>query len=587
MKISVAYILKNEEKNIEKSILSCKNAVDEIIVYDTGSTDNTVEICKNLGATVYEGTWENDFAKARNFALSKCTGDYILILDADEYFDTELKENELKEKISSVDIDEEVDVFAIKCRDVDMNTQKIHYELYACKVLKNHRNLRYISPIHEYVVGENNRRVCMIPLEGFTIIHSGYTALRETNKIQRNIDILEGIEDKMPMHYFYLAREYLALKQIDKVEENIAKFFESDGYKDFVEHSNIGIDPYFIQLFVLRKHNEHDKVVALLEQMRKQFPNNAKVYYEYGNQFFGKDKKKAKEMYLKSIEVNYKMQGKDTEINTFKSFESNLYFMLSSCCFFLGELQAAISHGIVSCMLDKKNSGYLVQLSLLLSEDNYKHNIEALTKIYLPKTKEDYEFLVKALYNTHLKREFCYFSEIYNRQFNGNRPEVYYAMGMTGYVCDAIGILNELKNPACSFLYVTLSILSQNPEYLQNVPEWVEKGYDKVIRYFIGEEVELTPTDYDLFGKIYCCVVLNSPDLLQPAFIEDIVDHCTDSVIESLIKNMVTNHQSQWLKFTVDKLQNTITVVDTIKINDTIKSLEIMKQVNKNNAKTK
>ena len=60
-----------------------------------------------------------------------------------------------------------------------------------------------------------------------------------------------------------------------------------------------------------------------------------------------------------------------------------------------------------------------------------------------------------------------------------------------------------------------------------------------------------------------------------------------DSVIESLIKNMVTNHQSQWLKFTVDKLKNTITVVDTIKINDTIKSLEIMKQVNKNNAKTK
>ena len=575
MKISVAYIVKNEEANIEKSILSCRKAVDEIIVYDTGSTDNTIKICKSLGAKVYEGKWENDFAKARNFALSKCTGDYILVLDADEFFEKELKKNDLKKALSACDTTEDVDVFAIKCKDVDMKTKKIHYELFACKVLKNHRNLKYVSPIHEYVVNGEGERVYMTPLDNMTtIIHSGYTDLLETNKIQRNIDILESIEDKMPMHYFYLAREYLAIKQFDKIEQNIDKFFEAEGHEEFIDHSNIGIDPYFIKLFVLRKQDRFEEGVKLLEEVQKKFPNNPKVYYEFGNQFFVKDKAKAKEYFLKAIKVNHDHGENSVDINTFKSFEPQLYFLLSSCCFFLGERQAAISHSIVSCMLDKKNAQYLSHLCLMLDGKNYQHNIEALTKIYAPKGKEDYEFLTKTLYGTQLKREFCYFASVFNKQYQGNSPEIFYAMGLTGFVDNAIQILDELKQDSYSFVYVTLGILSQNKTYLEKLPDWVDKRFVPTVQYFLGEEQELSNFDYELIAKIYACVVLNANDLINEQVIEDIVNNCSDQTINLLIKNLMSTLQIKPIRFVISLLKNSITSIHLDRLEETVNALE-------------
>ena len=86
MKISACVITKNEEKNIARCINSYKDIVDEIILVDTGSTDNTVEIAKSLGAKIYYYEWQNDFSAAKNYALSMAKGDWIIFLDADEFF---------------------------------------------------------------------------------------------------------------------------------------------------------------------------------------------------------------------------------------------------------------------------------------------------------------------------------------------------------------------------------------------------------------------------------------------------------------------------------------------------------------------
>jgi len=80
-------IVKNESRLIVQCLRSVKEIVDEIIVVDTGSTDNTKDLASGEGAKVYEMEWQNDFAAARNLSLSYATGDWILVLDADEVID--------------------------------------------------------------------------------------------------------------------------------------------------------------------------------------------------------------------------------------------------------------------------------------------------------------------------------------------------------------------------------------------------------------------------------------------------------------------------------------------------------------------
>lgn len=97
---SVAIITKNSEKSIKKCVSSALFA-DEVVVVDSGSEDNTVQICKNLGCKVLQKQWLG-FGKQKQFAVDSCKNKWIFVLDSDEVITKELKDeilNTLKEPL--------------------------------------------------------------------------------------------------------------------------------------------------------------------------------------------------------------------------------------------------------------------------------------------------------------------------------------------------------------------------------------------------------------------------------------------------------------------------------------------------------
>ena len=144
LKISACYIVKNEAENLVKSIKSLKSQVNEIVVVDTGSTDNTIAVARKLGAKVYSFLWQDDFSKARNFALSKAEGDWLVLLDADEYFTDETAGN-IRQVISQA---QQADALLVQLVNYDVDKARIQEYFYQLRIVRNQQGLHYEGKIH-------------------------------------------------------------------------------------------------------------------------------------------------------------------------------------------------------------------------------------------------------------------------------------------------------------------------------------------------------------------------------------------------------------------------------------------------------
>lgn len=89
--ISVVIVAYNEDKKLKKCLSSVRDFADEIVVIDLGSTDNTVRIAEQFSSKIYSHTFVPYVELIRNYAISKCSGDWVLILDPDEYLKNPLK----------------------------------------------------------------------------------------------------------------------------------------------------------------------------------------------------------------------------------------------------------------------------------------------------------------------------------------------------------------------------------------------------------------------------------------------------------------------------------------------------------------
>lgn len=140
-------IVKNEEAVLARCLNSIKDLMDEMIIVDTGSTDHTKEIAKQYTNLVYDYEWQQDFAQARNYALSHATCDYIYCADADELLDEDNRRKFLQ--LKQVLLPEIEIVQMLYSGQYDSNTVYNFDEEYRPKLFKRLRTFQFIDPIHE------------------------------------------------------------------------------------------------------------------------------------------------------------------------------------------------------------------------------------------------------------------------------------------------------------------------------------------------------------------------------------------------------------------------------------------------------
>lgn len=146
--ISLCLIVKNEEKTLARCLESVRSAVDEIIIVDTGSDDQTKAIAAAFTNAVYDFAWINDFAAARNFAFSKATQEYILWLDADDVLQPEDLEGLLALKSTLLPA---VDAVSMPYH-LSFNQQgKVTCQLRRNRLVKREKNFRWVGAVHEYL----------------------------------------------------------------------------------------------------------------------------------------------------------------------------------------------------------------------------------------------------------------------------------------------------------------------------------------------------------------------------------------------------------------------------------------------------
>ena len=186
-KISACYIVKNEEKTLPRSIDSLKSAVDEIIVVDTGSTDKTIEIAERYNAKVIKTTWQDDFSAPRNLAIDNASGDWIIFLDADEFFAYPDKVRSAIEKFAN-----ETTIIIPRINiDADNNNREINRNN-DLRIFRNVDYLRYRGMIHENLENISGGELPHVYSgNDLTIYHTGYSATLSDEKFRRNLRILE------------------------------------------------------------------------------------------------------------------------------------------------------------------------------------------------------------------------------------------------------------------------------------------------------------------------------------------------------------------------------------------------------------
>lgn len=224
--LSLCMIVKNESEHLARCLSSVQAYVDEIVVVDTGSQDDTVAIAQRFGAMLYHFDWCDDFAAARNFSLDKVSGAWVLILDADETLVVETEA--LPSQLAAAP--PEVMGYALTRTEITLTEGDLSGGLHV-RLFRNDPLLRYVGRYHEQLRHQSGMPLAVDTFRELKILHYGnrdeQAVLKKT--IERDIPLLEKMRQEQGLSLWLLdclARNYTRTQQPDHAQECYAEAFD-------------------------------------------------------------------------------------------------------------------------------------------------------------------------------------------------------------------------------------------------------------------------------------------------------------------------------------------------------------------------
>lgn len=377
MTISLCMIVKDEEKCIRRCLNSVKDKVDEIIIVDTGSSDETVSIAKEYGANIFFFEWEDDFAAARNFSISKAQSDYILILDADEFLDE--SSNLLLDPSS-----EGKDFYIVNFKNyMDGGYVSKHQSI---RLFRNNKFI-YEGKIHEHLNIADFENLTN-DFTGFIIHHDGYKneVITQKNKFERNLKLLENEVKNNPTGYnlFNLGTHFKAEKDFVKALDSFRKSYPLSKNQIYVPYLLYSMGECLLHL------ERYKEGINLISDSIELFPKYTGFNYLMGL-FYEKLKylKRAEEAFEKCIEL-----GEVEHIQSIEGVGSYLAnIKLAEIQHKQGNLLKALDSSFAALEMNKKFSPALNQYMIVLnaagiSETDIDKNLQNIYPIHSVKNLE-------------------------------------------------------------------------------------------------------------------------------------------------------------------------------------------------------
>ncbi|AHM68240.1 hypothetical protein LK13_10505 [Paenibacillus polymyxa] len=208
--IALCMIVKNEQEHLRRCLDSVKNKVDQIVIVDTGSTDETIKIAKEYTDDVHHMEWNNNFAAARNESIKYATTDYILVLDADEYLE---ESADLQKEIASG-----ADYYFTKIHNIMSFDRALNH--LAIRIFLNNKDLYYQNRLHEHLNIMDEGLNFKSGQAELVIMHTGYTdeMMEGREKAKRNLPLMLKEVEENPTVYnlFNMGRTYMWVGKYEK-----------------------------------------------------------------------------------------------------------------------------------------------------------------------------------------------------------------------------------------------------------------------------------------------------------------------------------------------------------------------------------